>query len=165
MNKEIEPRIAERLKAIILANRLLEQPSRDPDDDLSVLSRQFLRERERLHHVLVAIENAITAYWSDRMGAERMLDATVKATYDIAGGFPSPNDKPVPDPRALPTKPGFYWAKWTEVDQFSPIRDQWLVVDVEVISGRLQATIPGIEDPRPLDKFIWGFGPLPEPKG
>lgn len=33
--------------AVRLANRILDQPSRDPDDDLSVLARQMLRWRER----------------------------------------------------------------------------------------------------------------------
>ena len=32
--------------AIRLANTVLDQPSRDPDDDLSMLARQFLRARE-----------------------------------------------------------------------------------------------------------------------
>ena len=38
----------ERERAIHLANMILDQPGRDPDDDASVLSRQLLRTREHL---------------------------------------------------------------------------------------------------------------------
>lgn len=33
--------------ALILADKVLDRPSADPDDDLAVLARQFLRMRER----------------------------------------------------------------------------------------------------------------------
>lgn len=39
--------MAELDAAIMLANKTLDTQSRDPDDDLSVLARQFLRSRER----------------------------------------------------------------------------------------------------------------------
>lgn len=39
--------MSERDDAIRLANKVLETPNRDPDDDLSMLSRQFLRALER----------------------------------------------------------------------------------------------------------------------
>ena len=39
---------AERDVAIALANRVLDRPGADPDDDLAVLARQFLRALERL---------------------------------------------------------------------------------------------------------------------
>lgn len=35
-------------EAIKLANKVLETPNRDPDDDLSIMSRQFLRALERI---------------------------------------------------------------------------------------------------------------------
>ena len=38
----------ERVEAIELANRLLDQPYADPDDDLRVLSRQLLRRHEEI---------------------------------------------------------------------------------------------------------------------
>ncbi len=44
----------EREDAIRLANRVLEQPHRDPDDDLSMLSRQFLRAEEALKSIVCA---------------------------------------------------------------------------------------------------------------
>lgn len=34
--------------AVILADKVLDRPSGDPDDDLAVLARQLLRARERL---------------------------------------------------------------------------------------------------------------------
>lgn len=37
--------------AIKLANKVLDTPNRDPDDDLSVMSRQFLRARERIEYL------------------------------------------------------------------------------------------------------------------
>ena len=37
----------ERQRAIELANKILDRPSGDPDDDLAVLSRQLLRALER----------------------------------------------------------------------------------------------------------------------
>jgi len=39
--------MSERDEAIALANKLLDEPYADPDDDLRLLSRQFLREIER----------------------------------------------------------------------------------------------------------------------
>jgi hypothetical protein len=38
----------ERVDAIRLANKLLDEPNADPDDDLRMLSRQFLRRNERV---------------------------------------------------------------------------------------------------------------------
>lgn len=40
-------KITERQEAILLANKILERPNADPDDDLALLSRQFLREVEK----------------------------------------------------------------------------------------------------------------------
>ncbi len=40
-------RTSEHALAVRLANRILDRPSGDPDDDLAVLSRQFLHADER----------------------------------------------------------------------------------------------------------------------
>jgi hypothetical protein len=40
--------MTEKDEAILLANKVLDRPSGDPDDDLAVLARQFLRALERL---------------------------------------------------------------------------------------------------------------------
>lgn len=40
-------RVSERDEAIALANRVLDRVNADPDDDLALLSRRFLREIER----------------------------------------------------------------------------------------------------------------------
>lgn len=39
--------MSEREEAIALAKRILDRPHADPDDDLAILARQFLRTRER----------------------------------------------------------------------------------------------------------------------
>ena len=41
-------------KAVVLANRLLDEPYSDPDDDLRMLSRQFLRQIERTDRAVIA---------------------------------------------------------------------------------------------------------------
>lgn len=41
-------RLSEKEQAIILANKILDRPSVDPDGNLAVLSRQLLRALERL---------------------------------------------------------------------------------------------------------------------
>ena len=50
-------------EALALARLILEQPWRDPDDDLSMLARQFLRTREKLealwHHSGCAFDNCV----------------------------------------------------------------------------------------------------------
>ena len=38
----------EKQRAIVIANAVLDRPNADPDDDLAVLARQFLRALERL---------------------------------------------------------------------------------------------------------------------
>lgn len=48
----------ERAEAMVLANRLLDQPWADPDDDLRVLARQLLRREER-----VAMVEALLRKW------------------------------------------------------------------------------------------------------
>jgi hypothetical protein len=40
--------MTEKDEAILLANKVLDRPYGDPDDDLAVLARQFLRALERL---------------------------------------------------------------------------------------------------------------------
>ena len=45
------PLRSERREAIALANRVLERPNADPDDDMAILARQFLRSEERCERV------------------------------------------------------------------------------------------------------------------
>lgn len=42
-------------ETVALANKVLDRPSADPDDDLAMLSRQFLRQVERLDHARKAV--------------------------------------------------------------------------------------------------------------
>lgn len=45
----------ELIRAINLANKLLDAPYVDPDDDLRVLSRQLLRSQERLENLSTSL--------------------------------------------------------------------------------------------------------------
>jgi hypothetical protein len=44
-------------EAIVLASKILERPSADPDDDLAILARQFIRGREE-HRQVIAEKDA-----------------------------------------------------------------------------------------------------------
>ena len=78
--------------------------------------------------------------------------------------------------RAMPEKPGYYWAKWriasdgtTEGDELTP-SDTWEIVEVnENIIGaesmnpeeadyhsRFSVSVPGVEKVQWLDCFVWG---------
>ena len=52
--------------AIILANKVLDRPNGDPDDDLAVLSRQFLR-------MIEALEKAANVDFLSMASRERIL--------------------------------------------------------------------------------------------
>jgi hypothetical protein len=51
----------EKDSVIILANKILDRPWGDPDDDLAVLSRQLLRREERLQKIAAIAEGSTTA--------------------------------------------------------------------------------------------------------
>jgi len=44
--RKIGAMMTELEEAVLLANRLLDEPGADPDDDLRMLARQFLRQKE-----------------------------------------------------------------------------------------------------------------------
>lgn len=48
--------VSELQTAYALANKVLDTPMRDPDDDLSMMSRQFLRARERIDSLRTTLE-------------------------------------------------------------------------------------------------------------
>ena len=48
----------EQVAAAVLANRVLDEPYRDPDDDMSMLSRQLLRRIEALEATRSALTEA-----------------------------------------------------------------------------------------------------------
>jgi len=50
--------VSEKEEAIALANKVLDEPYRDPDDDLSMMSRQFLRALEAVDRLRSACEYA-----------------------------------------------------------------------------------------------------------
>lgn len=78
----------------------------------------------------------------------------------------------------IPSKPGFYWAKWRLADQgdaktaeyesYLPC-DKWEVVDVFVNGGDpadpnfLRVHVPGVDDGQSRENFFWGPGPLLAP--
>lgn len=56
--------MSEKDEAIILANKVLDRPNADPDDDLAILARQLLRALERLGEY----EPPHDAAWEKRRG-------------------------------------------------------------------------------------------------
>lgn len=73
---------------------------------------------------------------------------------------------------AMPSKAGFYWAKWRianegtrEADELTP-SDKWEVVDVFENSidpsddEYLMVHVPGVTAPQNLENFYWGDGPI-----
>jgi hypothetical protein len=77
----------------------------------------------------------------------------------------------------LPTKAGFYWAKWKiaadgtrDIEDFQA-SDRWEVVEVVVNHidrdnpEHLLVSVSGVERGQPLDGFFWGdVKRLPEPE-
>jgi hypothetical protein len=51
-------RLTERQAAILLANRLLDEPNADPDDDLRILAQQFMRANDRVSYLESRIAKA-----------------------------------------------------------------------------------------------------------
>lgn len=47
----------ERTEAEAIANRLLDEPYADPDDDIRVLARQFNRSQEQIEHLRAKFHN------------------------------------------------------------------------------------------------------------
>lgn len=48
---------SEKAFAVLLADRILDDPNRDPDGDMSVLARQLLRALERLGEYTPIVED------------------------------------------------------------------------------------------------------------
>jgi hypothetical protein len=67
--------VSETQDAIRLANTVLDTPNRDPDDDLSMMSRQFLRSQENLHH------------WREEVGKLQSKIARLEAMLKEAEAF------------------------------------------------------------------------------
>lgn len=83
--------MAEIHDALRLANRVLDIPSRDPDDDLSMMSRQFLRafeanknlvaKTERLESILATVQELATDTPTKKT-MEMALDGIVRLCED-----------------------------------------------------------------------------------
>ena len=54
--------LSELRDALMLANLILERVNADPDDDLAMLSRQFLRAVEREHRLMQLIQDIWDGY-------------------------------------------------------------------------------------------------------
>jgi len=52
--------VIEKEQSVILANKILENASLDPDSDMSVLARQLLRREERLQRIIKICHDAET---------------------------------------------------------------------------------------------------------
>lgn len=69
--------MTEKQEAFDLANRILENPSLDPDGDASVIARQFLRAREEIDAMREALERADSFITNGiELGFIRMPDAS-----------------------------------------------------------------------------------------
>lgn len=88
-------------------------------------------------------------------------------------GFGAP---PASIAKGLPTRPGFYWAKWRiaddgthEGDEMTP-SDTWEVVNIFVNCtsddghDNLRVEVPGVQRSQSFENFVWGIGPLEPPK-
>lgn len=53
-------------EAVLLANRVLDRPNADPDDDLAMLSRQFLRQAEAVERLRAGIRKHMNQRGDDR---------------------------------------------------------------------------------------------------
>lgn len=71
--------------------------------------------------------------------------------------------------RKLPTKEGFYWAKWKIADDgsetFVGASDRWEIVKVtyDAMDSELLADVTGEPKAQKLENFFWGPGPLKPP--
>lgn len=76
----------------------------------------------------------------------------------------------------IPTKPGFYWAKWRIPDDDTHEKDlinfrvmDWEVVEVfencinETDIEYLRVFVGGVRETQSLENFFWGEGPIKEP--
>ena len=71
----------------------------------------------------------------------------------------------------LPKQPGFYWAKWTNVEGWTPQAAEltWEVVSVFENScdkrseDFLRVMVTGVEQTQAIQDFQWGIGPLTQP--
>ena len=72
--------MTERDDAIKLANRILDKPHIDPDGDICLLARQFLREVEQLDYLRRTIW--ICARWSRREIAADIDDRLIRLERD-----------------------------------------------------------------------------------
>lgn len=71
----------------------------------------------------------------------------------------------------LPRRPGYYWAKWTNIDGWKPqaVDLMWEVVNVfenssdERSSDFLRVMVTGVEKTQAIQDFEWGNGPLAIP--
>jgi len=76
----------ERSQAIALANRLLDEPNCDPDDDLRTLSRWLIRRDEGAEYQKKRADKACLALMMIREGAadhQRFAAETLTALHDL----------------------------------------------------------------------------------
>ena len=64
-------------KAIKLADKILDRPTGDPDDDLAVLSRQLLRALETISKLTLALQGVCQSEFASRKSYE-LANLTLK---------------------------------------------------------------------------------------
>ena len=88
----------EHAKALELANKLLDQPWCDPDDDVRLLCRQLIHQSERVGSVKVVLADVLDSLWDD--GA--VFEDHSKVGKAVAKAWPIVGGKPM-RPRPAPT--------------------------------------------------------------
>ena len=66
-------------ETVRLAGRILNRPNADPDDDLAMLSRQFLRQVETVTHLMTNLPT-----WTLRR-LLLLIESELKARSEVAG--------------------------------------------------------------------------------
>src|ERR1700677_3569927 len=90
----------------ILANRILDRPNGDPDDDLAMLSRQLLRADEKILIMRTALEELAYLGHGNILGNSKGNDIAQRAYAKCLGPLPklSPggakNSTAAPSPRS-----------------------------------------------------------------
>jgi hypothetical protein len=100
--------VTETEQAVILANKILDRVNADPDDDLAVLARQFLRALERPLAAVQIYSAATTLAMNNRQiaGEDHSYFVTLRQLQSLILQFsPAPHCTPSAPPRSNPDRP------------------------------------------------------------
>lgn len=78
----MQKEMGEEVVAVKLANYVLDQPSNDPDGDICILARQFLRKRETIRSIVAASAGGHVFVPSSAIGKGNDPRAELVVHYD-----------------------------------------------------------------------------------